>query len=246
MAKRTVVVTGSSSGIGASLAKMIAEPNTQLVLHARGNADGLEKIADACRQKGSSVATILGDLANEKAAIDIVDKAVDEFGGFDAVVANAGFPLFKNLDEGTIGDLEHAFRVNLFSLYSLVKAGRPHLARSGAGRIVAVGSFTAHAFYNGIPHYPMSAPSKGAVEVAIKAIAADLACQNILANCVAPGEINSNATEVSDRRKIVQARIPLGRLGTAEEVAHAIEFLISPRCSYITGQVLHVNGGLFM
>lgn len=245
MSERVILITGSSSGIGASLANMMAAPGVKLILHARRSGEALEQVARQVRDKGAEAVTLLGDLADGQTAASLVELAERAFGGLDVVVANAGFATHKSYDEGGIEDLEYALRGNLLSLFQLVKSSRPLLKKSNSPRIVAVGSYTAHAFQNWSIRYPYSAASKGAVETAVRSLSADLADDDILINCVVPGEINSSGREVfSEKIKRVEKIIPLRRLGKPEEVAAVIDFLVSERCSYVTGQVFHVNGGL--
>lgn len=247
MEKRVAIVTGASSGIGAALVRLLAGNYSGLVLQARKAADSLEKVASEARLRGTEVVTVLGNLTDEDFGQRLVDQALKSFGRLDCVVANAGFPILKSLNEGTYEDLEYAFKGNTLSFFSLVKAASPALVESPAGRIVAIGSFTSHVFRVGIRNFPISAASKGALEVATKGIALELAPSGVTVNCVIPGAIQKDHLEdsVSDEELAEMARnIPLGRAGTSGDVAEAVEFLLSARASYITGQALHVNGGL--
>lgn len=243
---RVILVTGSSSGIGASLARSVAQPGVRLVLHARQSREQLEAVADEVRSLGAEAVTCLGDLACKAVPGKLVDLARREFGGLDALVANAGFAIHKpSLDAGDEQDLEFAVRANLFSLFAMIRASVDMLKRSPAPRIVAVGSYTAHAFQGWSIRYPYSVASKGAIEAAVRGLTPELADSNILINCVVPGEINSSGGPVLNENLLrVEGMVPLKRLGRPEEVAAMIEFLISERSSYITGQVIHVNGGL--
>lgn len=247
METKTILITGASSGIGAALAKRLAGKVTSLVLHARNSVEKLEEVAKHVQLSGTLVETILCDLSERGSAEILVDAAHKRFGRLDAVAANAGFPLFKSLEEGTIDDIEYAFRGNLFSFFEIARASHNLLKASPAGRIVATGSFTAHVFRNDLRQFPISAASKGALETAVKSLAAIMSADNITVNCVVPGfiEKDSNATKIESAERIATAsRIPLARFGKTDEVAAAIEFLLSKDASYITGQSLHVNGGL--
>jgi 3-oxoacyl-[acyl-carrier protein] reductase len=246
-----VLVTGSSSGIGAAVCRRLAQGNTAntgIVVHARRNLAGAESVAAELETAGAQAEVVLGDIANPGEAERLVDATVSRFGRLDALVANAGFPIAKSLDEGTRDDLDYAFRGNLFSFYELVRASRKYLTAADRGRVVAVGSFTAHLFRTDMRSFPMSSASKGALETMARGLAAELAPQNITVNCVVPGYIEKDPgtrTALSkDELKAVADRIPLGRIGRADEVAATIEFLLSPGAAYITGQAIHVNGGL--
>lgn len=248
MDQRTILITGASSGIGAALARRISGPGTRMLLHARQSADALDRVAQACREEGAAVESALGDLGDGGLAASLVARCLEAFGGLDSLVANAGFPLFKSFAEGDAADIDYAFRANLFSLFELARAAQPALAASGAGRIVAVGSFTAHVFRPDMPQFPMSAASKGAVETAVRSLAVALAPDRITVNCVVPGYIAKDAGTghaiPAERMAEIAAQIPLGRIGTPAEVAAMIAFLIGPEAGYVTGQAIHVNGGL--
>lgn len=248
MAEKIVIITGASSGIGARLAERLARPGVGLMLHARKSRDKLDQVAALARTAGSDVAIVLGDLSDAGVAEGIVAKTVERFGRLDAVVANAGFPILKSFDESTRADIDYGFSGNLISFFMLAKAAKPHLAAAGGGRIVAIGSFTAHVFRTDLPQFPASAASKGGLEVAVRSLALDFAPLGVTVNCIVPGFIEKDGgTEDSvseERLREARARIPLSRLGKPEEVAGAVAFLLSDDAGYITGQSLHVNGGL--
>lgn len=245
------LVTGSSSGIGAALCRRLAKahgPKIGLTIHARHNREGAESLAAEIADTGCKTEILLGDIANPGEAARLVKETGDRFGRLDAVVANAGFPIIKSLDEGTAEDLDYAFRGNLFSFFELTQAARPYLKASPNARVVATGSFTAHVFRTDMRSFPMSAAAKGGLETMVRSLAAELAAEDITVNCVVPGFIEKDpgtGDGLSEHElKAMAARIPLGRIGRSDEVAAAIEFLMSPGAGYITGQAIHVNGGL--
>ena len=250
MKDRVAIITGASSGIGAATAEKLSHDYRGLILHARKSVEELEAIASAVRRNDCEVVTILCDLTDENIGERLSEAARARFGQLDAVIANAGFPVLKSFDEGSFADIDRAFRGNAFSFFSLVKATSDMLSESHAGRIVAVGSFTAHVFRTDMRQFPLSAASKGALETAVRSLAMHLAPKDITVNCVVPGYIRKDVgTEdaVPDAELASnKARIPLGRIGQPNEVAAAIRFLASPEAGYITGQSLHVNGGLAM
>lgn len=246
--RRVAIVTGASSGIGAATALTLADSFAGLVLHARSSAEALERVAQQARAAGAQVITVLGDLGDEHLPGRLVAQALEHFGRLDCVVANAGFPILKGFEDGSLGDLDRAFRGNSHSFFALAQAAGEALAAAPEGRIVAVGSFTAHVFRNDIRQFPLSAASKGALEVLVRSVAMALAPQQVTVNCVVPGFIQkpSGAQDsVSDEELTRTAQsIPLGRPGQPQDVASAIDYLASPAARYITGQTLHVNGGL--
>lgn len=163
-------------------------------------------------------------------------------------MANAGFPLLVPLEEMTPADIAYAFQGNSQSFFELSQAAQPMLAASARGRIVGVSSFTAHVFRTGMPQFPASAASKGAVETAVRSLSLALAKDGITVNCVVPGYIRKDAGSTgqlnAETLRQIETRIPLLRLGSPDDVAGAITFLLSDDAAYLTGQIIHVNGGL--
>lgn len=248
MTNKTILITGASSGIGAAFARRVAAPGVSLFLHARKSKDALTDVRRDAAGKGARVELALGDLAEPGVAETLVAGCEQAFSGLDGLIANAGFPLLKSFAEGSAADIEYAFRGNLFSFFAMARAAQPLLLKSGQGRIIAIGSFTAHVFRTDMPQFPMSAASKGALETAVRSLALDFAPHGVTVNCVVPGYIEKDKGTGDglppERLRQLQALIPVGRIGRPDDVAAMIEFLIGDGASYVTGQSLHVNGGL--
>ena len=246
--RRVVVITGAASGVGAAVARRIARQDTALLLHTRANRSGLETVADAARTAGADVRTALGDLAEPATARRLIDQAAKDFGRLDGLVHNAGFALNKPFGELEQRELDYSTAVIRDAFFRLATEALPLLAASPCGRVVAVSSFVAHQFRLGGIGFTASAAAKAGLEALVKALAAQLAGQGITANAVVPGFIKKDAGAhmALDRSATARAlaHVPLGRLGLPDEIAAAIAFLLSPDAGYITGQCIHIDGGL--
>jgi NAD(P)-dependent dehydrogenase (short-subunit alcohol dehydrogenase family) len=245
---RSILVTGSSSGIGATLSRRLAEPGVGLLVHARDNAEGAERTAAAVREAGAEAVVALGDLSQPETGARLVDAAVSNFGGLDTLIANAGLPILKSLAEGSREELDYALATNLAGFFELAKAAQEPLKRAAHGRVVALGTFNAHVFRKDFVCFPLSGASKAGLEALVRGFAVEMAPHGVTVNCVVPGLIRKDrgtrdGIEDEGLNKLAE-KIPLGRVGEPEEVAALIAFLISPEAGYITGQAIHVNGGL--
>src|SRR6186713_1785236 len=246
---RVFLITGASSGIGAAAARAIAAPHTAIALHARKNRAGAERVAQAVGAAGGETLIVEGDLVQPGTATRLVEETVARFGKLDGVVSNAGFA-----DRRLVGEIDRAawdasLAAMTSAFFELATAAKPWLVKAGtSGRLVGVSSFVAHAFARGLMSFPASAAAKAGMEALAKALAADLASSGVTVNCVAPGFIekdaDGHAAVPRDRMAKVSESIPMGRYGKPAEVAQVIAFLCSPAASYITGQTIHVNGGL--
>ena len=246
---RVILITGASSGIGAATARALAAADTAIALHARKNRAGLEKVAGFARGAGAEALILEGDLAVGGTARRLVDETAQKFGQLDVVVSNAGFA-----DRRPIGELDRAgwdasLATMTSAFFELAAAAKPWLVKAGAsGRLVGVSSFVAHAFARGLPSFPASAAAKAGMEALARAFAVEIASSGGTANCVAPGLIEkdpeAHVAISRDRMAQMSALVPMGRYGKPAEVAAVIAFLCSPAASYVTGQTIHINGGV--
>ncbi len=243
----SILITGAASGIGAATARRIAGPETQLMLHSRSNESGLADVAAEVEKAGGTAKLILGDLTKSKFAESLVDETVERLGGLDQIVSNAGFA-----DRRLFGDMEadalvSAERGMPEAFFRIVTAAMPHLITSTSGRVVAVSSFVAHVFdIEGL--FPATAAAKASLEALAKSLAVQLAADGVTVNCVAPGYTQKDASGhsalPSDAWKKAVAKVPMGRIGTPDDTAALIEFLLTEDAGFITGQTIHVDGGL--
>ena len=244
---RRYLITGAASGIGAACCRVLAGPGVAIALHTRKNREGAERMAGFVREKGGTALVLLGDLAEPEAPARAVDQAVATLGGLDVLISNAGFADRTPLASLTDAGFAASHDAIAFALLRLARAAKPHLLAGHDPRLVAVSSFVAHVFRLEHPVFPASAAAKAALEALVRALAVEWA-PAITVNAVAPGFTRKDpgAHAALDARAFEEriARIPMRRLGSTEEVAAAIAFLASPAAGYITGQVLHVDGGI--
>jgi 3-oxoacyl-[acyl-carrier protein] reductase len=238
---RKALVTGATGGIGEEIAR---------ALHAQGAIVGLhgtrrEKLEALAAELGGETRIFTANLADRTEVRDLARTAEAELGGVDILVNNAGITndglMIRMSDE----DWDKVINVNLNAAFVLTRELCGPMMKRRYGRVVNISSVVAAIGNPGQANY---CASKAGLEGFTKAFAAEVASRNIMANCVSPGFIESAMTEkLNDKQKeTLFVKIPMKRMGLAKEVASAVCFLASEECSYITGHVLHVNGGMAM
>ncbi len=239
---RRALVTGASGGIGQGIARALHDLGGSVGLTGT-RSEVLEALAAELGERARAVACDLSDLAATETLIGAAEAALG--GGVDILVNNAGITrdnLALRLKEA---DWEAVWQVNLMSAARLSRLALRGMMRGRFGRIVNITSIVA---VTGSPGQTNYAATKGAMIAMSKSLAQEVASRGITVNCVAPGFIESPMTDAmaEDRRAQLLARVPLGRLGLAADVAACVAFLASDEAAYVTGQTLHVNGGMAM
>lgn len=245
VATRVALVTGASRGIGAATARRLARDGFDIAVNYRASQQDAEATVHDVERLGCRGVAVRADVSRFSEVRDLVARAVDRLGRLDVLVNNAGVYERRSLDETSPEDWDRRLAINLSSCFYAAKAAVPHLQRAGGGRIVNVASVLA---FRGTEHGAEYVASKAGIVGLTKTLALELAKDGILVNAVAPGAIDTAilAHDTPESRARREEAIPLRRVGTAEEVAAAIAFLVGPGGDYITGQVLHVNGGALM
>jgi len=250
MSKSVYLITGAGSGIGAAIATNLASVDTLLIIHTKQNKLGLQNIAFECQSLGADVICQYGDLTQQTTIDNLVEVVKNNCDHLNGLVCNAGYPDWRNFEELDQQGLAQSYSVIIDATFSLLNQCTELLINSNAGKIVAVSSFLAHKFRVGESVVPASAMAKAGLEALIKSYAAQYAAQGINANIIVPGYIKKNSPEHQPLAQAsldkVLSRIPAGELGLPEDVANLANFLLSTKSRYITGQSIHIDGGLLL
>jgi len=244
---KKVLVTGSSSGIGAAIAILFSEQRCFLGAHYFRTAEGAEKTLEKVRKNSNGI-LLRADVRDEKQVAEMVEQFAEAAGGrIDILVNNAGSLIDRqSFETGTLDYHEDVYATNVRSIFLVTRAALPYLKKN-KGNIVNIGSIAGHTA--GAAGSGMYAGAKAAVATETMAMAKEFAKYGIRVNSVLPGLIETRFHEqfsTAKRRKEVARQTPLGRNGTAEDVAKAVLFLASGAASFITGEYIAVNGGLYM
>jgi 3-oxoacyl-[acyl-carrier protein] reductase len=238
----TILVTGSSRGIGRAIAMRLATAGYDIVLHCRSRRDEAETVQSAIEALGRNARILQFDIADRAACAAALEADVAANGAYYGVVCNAGLTRDGAFPALTGEDWDQVLRTNLDGFYNVLHPLiMPMIRRRAAGRIVCITSVSGLIGNRGQVNY---SASKAGVIGAAKALAVELAKRKITVNCVAPGLIDTDMLDKELPIEEILAMIPMQRMGTPDEVAAAVQYLVSPEAGYVTRQVLAVNGGL--
>ncbi|MBN3526257.1 elongation factor P 5-aminopentanone reductase [Paenibacillus apiarius] len=242
LAETSVLITGASRGIGAAIAERFASVGMKVVIHYLQSHESANEVARRCLAYGGEVMTISADLRSGE-QIDRMKTKLDELGFTpDVVVNNAGVAYYGLVSDVTEEEWDECMSINLKGMFLCAQRFMPHMISQKYGRIINVSSIWG---ITGASCEVMYSTAKGGVNAFTKALAKELAPSGVTVNAVAPGAVETDMVKHLDKeeRVALQDDIPLGRLGTPEEVASLVYFLALPESSYITGQVISPNGG---
>ena len=242
---RVALVTGGTRGIGAAITKMLADNGASVAAGYSKGKDSAEKFKSEMEGKGAKLSVHQGRVDDVDDCNRVIKEVMDQFGRIDYLVNNAGITIDKTVRKMTSDDWRHVVDVNLSGAFNMTKAVLEHMIERGSGRIVNISSVIGETGNIGQANY---AASKAGLFGFTKSLALEMAQRGITVNSVAPGFIETEmvaAIPAAALEKVIE-KIPQRRLGQPGEVARVVRFLLEDDASYITGTVLHVNGGLDM
>ncbi|MGO5358275.1 3-oxoacyl-[acyl-carrier-protein] reductase [Anaerofustis sp. LCP19S3_F7] len=245
MKRKTAVVTGASRGIGKAIALALAKDGFNVVINYNGNKEKAEQVKKKCEDFGVNAITVKANVANFTESENLIKEAVSTFGSIDVLVNNSGITKDTLLIRMKEEDFDSVIDVNLKGTFNTIKHAARQMMKQRSGSIINMSSVVGISGNAGQINY---AASKAGVIGLTKSVARELASRGIRANAVAPGFIETDMTdELNDKAKEeILKTIPLNDTGKSEDVANLVAFLASEKSRYITGQVIHVDGGMLM
>lgn len=242
--KQVVLVTGASRGIGRAIALVLARQGATVIGTATSES-GAAGISEALAAEGLAGRGLVLEVNDAQAVDATIDSLVKEFGALNVLVNNAGITRDQLAMRMKDDEWDAVIDTNLKAVFRLSRAVLRPMMKARGGRIINITSVVGSAGNPGQVNY---AAAKAGVAGMTRALAREIGSRGITVNCVAPGFIDTDMTKVlpEEQQAALKTQIPLGRLGSPEDIGHAVAFLASPQAGYITGTTLHVNGGMFM
>ena len=243
--EKCALITGATRGIGKQIAITLAKQGYNIALNYRKENEELENTKKEIEEIGVQVLAVKGDVANFEECENFVKQVIERFGQIDVLVNNAGITKDMLLMRMKKEDFEQVIDTNLVGTFNVTKNVVPYMMKARSGRIINISSVVGISGNAGQTNY---SASKAGIIGFSKSLAKEIASRNILVNAVAPGFIETNMTDVlkDDVKQEIAKNIPLRRMGTTQDVANVVKFLASDDSSYITGQVINVDGGMLM
>jgi 3-oxoacyl-[acyl-carrier protein] reductase len=242
---KVALVSGAGKNIGRAIALRLARDGAAVVVNGRRDRAAVDGVVAEIEAAGGRALGCIADVADEDAVGRMVEAAARALGGIDILVSNAGLRRQTPFLEMALAEWREILAVALDGAFILAKAAVPHMVARGGGAIVALSGVSTHV---GTPNRCHVSASKAGLEGLIRSLAIELAPHRITANCVSPGAIDTvrgaSAGPLPGRYAV--EGVPLGRKGTVDEVAAMVAFLVGPEGGYVTGQTIHVNGGVFL
>ena len=244
LSDKVAVVTGASRGIGRAIALALVAQGAKVVASAR-NAEALDNLVEEIKGQGGEATAVVGDVAVDTDASELIDQAVAKYGQVDILVNNAGITRDGLLLRMKSEDWDAVLDTNLKGSFLCIRAAAKVMSKQRSGRIINISSVVGEMGNAGQANY---CASKAGLLGLTKSVARELARRNVTVNAITPGFIVTDMTDdMTDKaRQAMTEQIPLGRLGEVDDIANAVIFLASDQSSYITGQVLGINGGMYM
>ncbi|WP_342512635.1 3-oxoacyl-[acyl-carrier-protein] reductase [Sporosarcina sp. FSL K6-1522] len=244
-AGKAAIVTGASRGIGREIALLLAQEGARVAVNYSGSKDRADEVVNLITAAGGEAFAIQADVSNADSVKEMVDKTLETFGSIDILVNNAGITRDNLLMRMKDDEWDDVISINLKGVFLCTKGVTRQMMRQRAGKIVNVASIVGVSGNAGQANY---VAAKAGVIGFTKTAAKELASRNINVNAVAPGFITTDMTDAlnEDVKSQMLGAIPLGKLGSPADVAKSVLFLLSDDAAYITGQTIHVDGGMVM
>ncbi|WP_026886998.1 SDR family oxidoreductase [Clostridium beijerinckii] len=238
---KVAIITGASRGIGSAIAKQLSVLGAKVVVNYSSNAVKAEEVVEEITKSGEQAVAIKADVSNIKDVERLFSETITKFGKVDILINNAGVILYKLLSDVTEEEFDKLFNINVKGTYFACQQAMKHMENNG--RII---NFSTSVVESMFPTYSVYAATKGAVEQITRQLAKEFGPKKITINAVAPGPINTelfNVGKTYEQIEAIKQMNSFGRIGEPDDIANAIEFLVSDKAQWITGQTIRINGG---